>query len=451
MLQRPFAADIRTAPVLSASVGNCNGTIGYQWLLNGSPISGATSATYSVPTGLASGSYGYRLQVLCGTCCTFQHDHLLTVLSAPQVTINTSGSASLLRWHISAAPTLTSATSGCSPERQRAGDTSSYRSSHHRGNQRDVPESPAWIECTGSHVYTLVATCGSCSGTSNSISVTVSMSPSVTAIGQWWWYIGDGLPPVHRPFLSSAQQCRIVRGCHRTNGMSMLFLSVVQRLQAMRVPSSLGVGTWTYTAVVTCGACSTSSNTVAITVNPSPSVQIAVNGSTSLCTGYLQGPVLTALVGSCSGTPSYQWYRDGQVLTGATAPAFTVPTGLAAGTYNYAVVVTCGGCTATGSVAVDTVSPSATVSISTTQPVQLCTGYSTGPTLQSSVMCYGTPSYQWMLNGTPISGATGADLHRTDWTSRRHVHTITLVIICGTCMLHCRIRLSSLLSLNRQV
>ncbi|GIV53860.1 MAG: hypothetical protein KatS3mg039_0378 [Candidatus Kapaibacterium sp.] len=414
-----------TAPVLSASVGNCNGTISYQWLLNGSPIVGATNATYPVPSGLSPGSYVYRLQAMCGVCSSLSNTITVTVLSAPQASISASGPTALCSGY-TAAPQLTSAVSGCS-------GTTTYQWYHNGapvvGATSANYQVPLGLN-VGTHVYTLIATCGSCSGTSNSISITVGLSPTVTASVS-----GGGTSATVCTNASSFPVISaVVSNCTSTpayqwqlNGSPITGATD----PSYTVPPTLGVGTWNFTAVVTCGGCSTTSNTVVLTVAQSPTVQINTTGSTSLCTGYTQGPLLTASASNCSGTPTYQWYRDGQLLTGATNASLPVPTGLASGTYSYAVAVTCGGCTATASVTV-TVNPSATVSISTYQPTQLCTGYSAGPVLQSTVMCLGSPSYQWLLNGNPISGATGLT-YSVPTGLAVGSYTYALQITCGSC------------------
>ncbi|GIV53861.1 MAG: hypothetical protein KatS3mg039_0379 [Candidatus Kapaibacterium sp.] len=85
---------------------------------------------------------------------------------------------------------------------------------------------------------------------------------------------------------------------------------------------------------------------------------------------------------------------------------------MSAGTYTYTLVVTCGSCSATSNSVTVTVSPSPSVTISANGSTSLCVGYSSGPTLTSSVSnCSGTAQYQWHSNGEPDQWRDEFELH----------------------------------------
>lgn len=96
------------------------------------------------------------------------------------------------------------------------------------------------------------------------------------------------------------------------------------------VKATYGFGV--YEVTVTCGACSATDTFV----YQSP---CAAAVTITLTSG-----VLTAVPSGCSGTVTYQWYKDGVTIGGATSNTYT-PT--ANGTYS--VIISCSGCTATAS------------------------------------------------------------------------------------------------------
>src|SRR5690606_18842963 len=120
-------------------------------------------------------------------------------------------------------------------------------------------------------------------------------------------------------------------------------------------------------------------------------------------------------------------------ISGATSSTYTVPAGLSAGTYVYTLVVTCGSCSAASNSVTVTVSPSPSVSISASGSTSLCAGYSSGPTLTSSVSnCSGSASYQWKPNGNPITCATSTTYTVPSGLSAG-TYVYTLVVTCGSC------------------
>jgi hypothetical protein len=93
-----------------------------------------------------------------------------------------------------------------------------------------------------------------------------------------------------------------------------------------------------YTVKVSAGsACEITSLAVAVTVNPSPSANVTAGSATSFCAG---GNVLLT---SSSGTGyTYQWYRAGTSITGATLSTYAANT-----SGNYTVMTTLGTCSKT--------------------------------------------------------------------------------------------------------
>jgi hypothetical protein len=146
--------------------------------------------------------------------------------------------------------------------------------------------------------------------------------------------------------------------------------------------------------------CVETSNTITISLNALPTATITASGSTTICNG--TNVVLNANTGTGL---SYQWYKDSVLISGATASTYTATL---AG--NYMVKVTnSSNCFAYSSPIAVVVIPLPTASIGLLGSATICAGDST-----ELVATNGTGfSFQWNLNGTPISGATNQNYFAT--------------------------------------
>jgi len=147
-----------------------------------------------------------------------------------------------------------------------------------------------------------------------------------------------------------------------------------------------------YTVTVTNAAGCTATASQSVTVNALPTAVITPSGSTTFCEG--GSVILTA-----SGGTGYVWSNA------ATTIAITVSTG---GSYTVTVTNT-GGCASVDSVQV-TVHPSVPVTVwitPQTNPVSSGT-----PVTFTAIYENGgaAPFFQWIINGTPVDGATGETL-----------------------------------------
>jgi gliding motility-associated-like protein len=147
-----------------------------------------------------------------------------------------------------------------------------------------------------------------------------------------------------------------------------------------------------YYAIVTSSAgCRDTTQTLMLTVNPKPAAFATAMGPTTFCAG-------TSVTLNALGTGTFQWLKNNLLIGGASGATY-----VANSSGNYAVVVTSGvGCKDTSNLITIVVNPNPNATIMATGPTTICQGNSAN--LQAS----GGTSYQWLLSGAIIPGATAA-------------------------------------------
>jgi len=119
---------------------------------------------------------------------------------------------------------------------------------------------------------------------------------------------------------------------------------------------------------------------------------------------------------------SYQWYKDGTLLEGATGASYTIENVIAEDFGNYTVVVTNELDEATSDIAVLSYLTPPTITV---PPASLTVDAWAQATFQ--VEALGADSYQWYRNDIPISGATGV-LYTIDSAKGVDVGTYKVVV-----------------------
>jgi hypothetical protein len=128
-------------------------------------------------------------------------------------------------------------------------------------------------------------------------------------------------------------------------------------------------------------------------------------GPTTFCTG--GSVVLNANTGTGL---SYQWLRNGVVVPGANTAVFTATL---AGSYR--VLVSAGSCSDSSNVVVVTVNASPGATVTAAGPTTFCQGGS----VQLNANTGTGFVYQWLLNNSPVAGATSSSFTATSSGSYR--------------------------------
>jgi len=146
-----------------------------------------------------------------------------------------------------------------------------------------------------------------------------------------------------------------------------------------------------YTVQVTnSSGCSTISSPITVSVNPLPVATLSNTGSLTFCQG--SSVTLNANIGGFS----YQWKKDGVILSGANATSYSATT-----TGSYSVLITdINGCFANSNSLNVTVNPVPNPIISGI--TSICDGDSSVLSINPSTGAI----YQWRVNGININGAT---------------------------------------------
>jgi len=145
---------------------------------------------------------------------------------------------------------------------------------------------------------------------------------------------------------------------------------------------------------------STNSTGTAPSINTQPQSQTVAQG----------GSVTFSVSATGSPSPSYQWLFYGTNLNGATSLSFSITNVAFADGGPYSVVVTNASGSITSSVATLTVTNGAP--IISTQPQSQAVTAGQNATFTVGASGSGTLTYQWRLNGTNISTATGTSYTR---------------------------------------
>ena len=381
-------------------------TVSYQWRKNGANITGATTNSYTIPatTLTDTGTYSVLLANANG-CTATSADCALKINVVPIVTVTASASACLnaaagtvaftatgnsapytFFYNINGGPTQT-VTTNTAPIRY-------VRVQQNGGDYMHFAELRAIQAGTGNNV----AAGKTGTGTTDPANPVTNLTDS--SLSNFWHSTGQGtsqyvevdlgaaymldhIELVNRldccqqreqnvqlilkdnnGAVSSSQQIDAYQN-QNTNYTTAWPVIATNALAAVNLPvptATAGAYQYNLTNVTGTGGCATpQSGTATITVSPYAMVTASPVAAQTLCAG---SPLTLSV--TASNAITYQWFKNGTALTGATGGNFTIPAVAVtnAGTYKV-IAIGGGGCndsSATGSVV--TVTPSATATIS---------------------------------------------------------------------------------------
>ncbi|RYZ50315.1 MAG: hypothetical protein EOP49_14210, partial [Sphingobacteriales bacterium] len=381
----------------------------YQWKKNGSPIGGATSSTYSIPSALNADGGAYTVDVInsCATVTSATANVVVNVapaIAADPVsqticagqpvtfTVTATGTNLNYQWRKNGSTISGANSSSYTISSVASGDAGNYDVVVSNTGCADATSAAATLTVNESPVFTLDPVSETvCEGSNITLTASASGIPAVTY--QW-----------------------------QKNGSDI----IGETSSSLSLTGVTNADNGSYTVVATNICNSTTSNSAIVVVNETPTVTVDP-ASQTICAGQ---PV-TFNVTATGTNLTYQWRKDGGNIGGANASSYTISTVAPGDAGNYDVVVSNTGCAeATSAAATLTVNESPVITL---DPVSqtVCEGSNVTFTASAS----GVPgvTYQWQLDGSDIIGETSSSLTLTGVTPASNgSYTVIATNICNT-------------------
>jgi hypothetical protein len=369
--------------------------LSYQWSQNGTAISGATAASYTTPVTAASNSgssFSVTVSNSAGRATSSAASLTVTaVVTAPAVTSQPQSQSVT----VGATATFTVTATGTAPLNYQWLQNGSAIS----GATAASYTTPATTLANSGASFSVTVTNTGGSVTSHAASLTVSpVAPTITMQPQ-----SQSVPAgATATFTVAATGTAPLTYQWSMNGAAISGATAAAYTTPATTLANSGAS---FTVAVSNGGGSANSTAALLTVNPvTPTITTQPQNQSVLA-----GATATFTVAAAGTAPlSYQWSQNGTAISGATTASYTTPaTTTANNGASFTVTVSNGGGSVTSGPAVLTVTPLTVAPSITIQPQNQ--SVNVGATATFTVTAAGTaPSYQWLQNGTAISGATAA-------------------------------------------
>jgi hypothetical protein len=365
-----------TSASFTVAATTVSGTLAYQWKKAGATISGATSATYTIPSVVSGDAASYTCEITNG-CSAAILSNAVSLNVNNSVTFSTQPSATAACIGGNASMSVTAAGSGTLSYQWKRGTTNVGT------NASSISFNPAAAIDAGSYTVEVTGTCGTVTSSAVLLTintpVTISVQPAATAA-----CIGGNASMSVTATGSGTLSYQWKRGTTNVGTNASII--------SFNPAAAIDAGSYTVDVTGTCGTVTSSS--ALLTIN-TPVTISAQPSATAACIG---GNTSMSVTATGSGTLSYQWKRGTtNVGTNASSISFNPAAAIDAGSYTVDVTGTCG--TVTSSAALLTINTPVTISA---QPAatSACIGGNTSMSVTAAGT--GTLSYQWKRGTTNV-------------------------------------------------
>jgi hypothetical protein len=419
----PATLTVNSAPTITTPPASITVTVGqtasfsvtasgtapltYQWYKNGTAIAGATSTTYTTPATVAGDSGSLFTVTVTNTAGSVTSSAAtLTVNSAPTIT-TPPASITVTVGQTASFSVTASGTAPLTYQWYKNG-TAIF------GATSTTYTTPATVAGDSGSLFTVTVTNAAGSVTSSAATLTVNTAPTITTppasitvrVGQTASFsvTASGTAPLTYQWYK--------------NGTAIAGATSSTYTTPATVSGDTGS---LFTVTVTNVAGSVTSSAATLTVNTPPTITTPPANQT-VTAGQTASFSVTA---TGTGTLTYQWYKGGVAIAGATSTTYTTPATVSGDSGSlFTVTVTDAGGSVTGGPATLTVNSGPTI---TTQPASQT--IAVGQTATFTVVAAGTAplTYQWYKGGVAIAGATSSS-YTTPTTTATGTSTYTVTV-----------------------